>query len=242
MQSSRSFSPLKFGISTVTGAGMRGKRGHPAWYHAARSERNRRAKALPGRYDGLVKQLIACATLMTAFSLAGSGQPGSAASLAQVKTVYLLPMSRGMDQYLANRLTHDGVVQVVTDPSKADALLTDALGEAFEAKVKELYPEAKPVVAPAKPDEKKKEANEPPAGAKPDELDLKSSGPAHATVPARSRGTIFLVKRGTGEVLWSAYNDPAIRLPKDLNRTAGKIADGLKKAISPASPSTPGGK
>jgi hypothetical protein len=105
-----------------------------------------------------------------------------------------------------------------------------------------LYPAAKPVVVPAKPDEKKKEVNEPPADAKKDELELKSSGPEHAPSPARSRGTIFLVKRGTGEVLWSAYNDPAIRRPKDLNRTAGKIADGLKRAISPASPTTPAGK
>jgi hypothetical protein len=189
-----------------------------------------------------VKQLIACATLMTAFSLSGMGQAAGAASLSQVKTVYLLPMSHGMDQYLANRLTHGGVVQVVTDPSKADALLTDSLGETFEAKMKELYPEAKPVVVPAKPDDKKKEVKEPPADAKKDELELKSSGPEHAPVAARSRGTIFLVKRGTGEVLWSTYNDPAIRRPKDLNRTAGKIADGLKKAISPASPTTPAGK
>lgn len=179
---------------------------------------------------------------MTAFSLAGMGQPASAAPLAQVKTVYILPMSRGMDQYLANRLTHGGVLQVVTDPSKADALLTDHLGAAFEAKVKELYPEVKPVVAPAKPDDKKKEAGEPPAGAKDDELSIKSTGDEHREVLARSRGTIFLVKRGTGEVLWSVYEDPAIRQPKDLNRTAGKIADGLKKAISPASPTTPAGK
>jgi hypothetical protein len=136
---------------------------------------------------------------------------------------------------------------VVTDPLKADALLTDHLGETFEAKVRELYPEAKPVAAPVnpdekKPDEKKKDVKEPPAEAKQDEMELKSSGPEHAPVAARSRGTIFLVKRGTGEVLWSAYNDPAIRQPKDLNRTAGRIADGLKKAISPVSPSTPGGK
>ena len=189
---------------------------------------------------------------MTASSLAGIGQVGSATSLAQVKTVYLLPMSHGMDQYLADRLTHGGVVQVVTDPSKADALLTDHLGESFEAKVKELYPEPKPVAVSVKPDEKKpddqqpddqkKDAKGPEAAAKSDELELKSSGPQHQPVPARSRGTIFLVKRGTGEVLWSAYNDPAIRQPKDLNRTAGKIADGLKKAMSPASPTTPGGK
>ncbi len=53
-------------------------------------------------------------------------------------------MSHGMDQYLANCLTREKVVQVSTDPLKADALLTDHLGAAFDASVKELYPEPKP--------------------------------------------------------------------------------------------------
>ena len=84
---------------------------------------------------------------MAVFSAAAIAQSGNAAALAQVKTVYILQMSRGMDQYLAHRLTKGGVVQVVTDPSKADALLTDHLGAGFEASVKDLYPEAKPAAA-----------------------------------------------------------------------------------------------
>ena len=233
---------MKFGISTVTGAGMRDKRKHPAWYHAALGEGSAWASAGPGRYDGLVKQLTGCATLMAVFSLVGVGQSGSPASLAQVKTVYLLPMSHGMDQFLANRLTRGGVVQVATDASKADALLTDHLGAAFEASVKELYPEAKPAVAPAKTDDEQKEASEPAAEAKPDQPEMKSTGGAGPSLPIRSRGMVFLVKRGTGEVLWSAYHEPSIRRPKELDRTAGKIAEGLKKAMTPASPTTPGGK
>jgi hypothetical protein len=197
---------------------------------------------VPGGYDGLVKQLIACATLMTVYSLAGSGQSGNAASLAQVKTVYILPMSRGMDQYLANRLTRGGVFQVATDASKADALFTDHVDAAFGASLKELYPEAKPVVEPAKSADKPKEGKESAAGAKPDEPEVKLSGEDRPPVVARSRGTVFLVKRGTGEILWSVYNDPSIRRPKDLDRIAGKIVDALKKSMTPASPTTPGGR
>ena len=34
-------------------------------------------------------------------------------------------MGSGMDQYLANQLTNAGIFEVVTDPKKADAILTD---------------------------------------------------------------------------------------------------------------------
>ena len=39
--------------------------------------------------------------------------------------------ARGLDQYLANRLTDDHIFQVVTDPKQADAVFTDRIGEAF---------------------------------------------------------------------------------------------------------------
>ncbi len=64
----------------------------------------------------------------------------AAADLANVHTVYVLKMSQGLDQYLANRLTNDHVFQVVTDPRLADALLTDRIGESFQAKLEELFP------------------------------------------------------------------------------------------------------
>lgn len=183
---------------------------------------------------------------MAVFSLAGIAQSGKAAALAQVKTVYLLPMAHGMDQYLANRLTHGGVLQVVTDPLKADALLTDHLGESYEAMVKELYPQAKPAPAPAK-DDGEKDATTPeseakPDGkpdAKPDPPELKSSGAERPPTPSRNRGMVFLVKRDTSEVLWSAYRDPSVRKPKDLNGVAGKLAKDLKKAMTPAAPAAP---
>ena len=49
-----------------------------------------------------------------------------------------------MDQFLANQLTTDGVLQVVTDPQRADTILTDRIGEPLESKFKELYPPPPP--------------------------------------------------------------------------------------------------
>src|SRR5215467_8353864 len=75
------------------------------------------------------------------------------ADLAGVHKVYLLPMSRGLDQYLANRLTSDHVFLVVTDPKQADALLTDRIGEGFETQYDNLYPKPEPP-KPPKPETK----------------------------------------------------------------------------------------
>jgi hypothetical protein len=43
----------------------------------------------------------------------------SAAGVGDVKTVYLIPISNGLDQYLAVQLTTGAVLQVVVDPQKA---------------------------------------------------------------------------------------------------------------------------
>src|SRR5437868_8094324 len=56
-----------------------------------------------------------------------------------VKTVYILPMAGGLDQYLALQLTAGGVLQVVTDPKKADAVLTDAIGARLEESLTAIY-------------------------------------------------------------------------------------------------------
>jgi hypothetical protein len=44
-------------------------------------------------------------------------------NLSGVHSVYLLPMSRALDPYLANRLTNQRVFQVVTDSKLADAVV-----------------------------------------------------------------------------------------------------------------------
>ncbi|MBS1854098.1 MAG: hypothetical protein JST11_01930 [Acidobacteria bacterium] len=73
----------------------------------------------------------------------------SAADLSAVHNVYLLKMSKGFDQYLANRLTNGKIFQVVTDPKMADAIFTDQIGEGFEAKLKGLFPPPEDATAEA---------------------------------------------------------------------------------------------
>ncbi len=77
--------------------------------------------------------------------------------LKQVTAVYILAMGNGEDQFLANQLTSSGVFQVVTDPKKADAILTDRVGEPFEKKLDELYPPPPPPAPVKKDDAVKKE-------------------------------------------------------------------------------------
>ena len=61
------------------------------------------------------------------------------AQVLGVKTVYVLPMAGGLDQYLALQLTSEGVLRVVTDPQKADAILTDGIGARLEENLTELF-------------------------------------------------------------------------------------------------------
>ena len=63
-----------------------------------------------------------------------------ATDLSTVHTVYLLKMSRGLDQFLASRLTSDHVFRVVTDPKLADTVFTDQIGEGFEMKQRRQIP------------------------------------------------------------------------------------------------------
>src|SRR5262245_17416748 len=78
----------------------------------------------------------------------------SAGDLAEVRNVYLLKMPKGFDQYLANQLTNGKVFQVVTDPKLADAIITDQIGENFQAKMDELYPPPEPPKEEKEPAEK----------------------------------------------------------------------------------------
>lgn len=136
-----------------------------------------------------------------------------AAGLGDVKTVYLLPMSGGLDQYLASQLTTESVLQVVTDPQKADAVLTDHLGQTFEQSLTDLY------------------------GAKSKEKDAEPAEDKGATFAKsgmqgkRGRGTIFLVNRRTHDVLWSVYELPKDNRPEGLKRSAGRITEKLARTI-----------
>jgi hypothetical protein len=139
----------------------------------------------------------------------------SAAGLGDIKAVYLLPMSNGLDQYLAQQLTAGAVLQVVTNPRAADAVLTDHLGETFEQSLTDLYG-AKP-----KADDKAGEASE----------DKGAPFARSGMQGKRGRGTIFLVNRRTHEVLWSVFELPKDNRPAGLRHSAGRISDQLAKSI-----------
>src|SRR5208337_4611798 len=82
------------------------------------------------------------------------------AELSGVHTVYVLSMSKGLDQYLANRLANDHLFQVVTDPKRADAFLTDRIGESLQSKLEEIFPPPVPEKpAPVEKEEKASKAS-----------------------------------------------------------------------------------
>ena len=137
-----------------------------------------------------------------------------AADFRGVKTVYLLPMANGLDQYLASRLTSDSVFQIVTDPKKADAVLTDHVGESFERSLDDLYGTT------VKDEDKDKKNGDNGAGSF-----------ARVGGGQRSRGTYFLVERHTRDVLWSDQEIPKDNTVKETRRIADRIASRLAKAL-----------
>jgi hypothetical protein len=126
--------------------------------------------------------------------------------LADAKTVYLLPMPGGLDQYLAVRLSQESTFTVVTKAESAELVFTDQLSANLE---KSLAEEAQ-----TKPDEK--------SFARPNTRSF-----------TRSKGTIFLVDRKTGNVVWSTIEQPKSSQPDDLNTAATHIVNRLNKARSP---------
>lgn len=142
--------------------------------------------------------------LLFAASLVAAG-----ANLGDVKTVYLLPMPNGLDQYLAIRLTTGSILQVVTDPQKADAIFTDHIGTGLEETLAGLYGE--------KPKDKDKD-------------EFGSSKPNLPTV-ARGRGAIFLVDRKTRDVLWADNERPKNSTAEEIERAADRIAGKLAKSV-----------
>lgn len=153
--------------------------------------------------------------------LMGFAQAGDVAhpELAEIKTVYLLPMTYSLDQFLAVRLTKGGVVQVVTDPKLADAIISDYIGAGLEDKLKTLYGDKK--IEPPKDDKDAKDKD------KDDKRDQSFAGSSAGA--ARSKGAVFLLDRKTRSVLWSDYVRPKNSQPVELNKVADKVAAQLEK-------------
>jgi hypothetical protein len=149
------------------------------------------------------------------------------ADLPDVRSVYLMPMARGLDQYLANRLTNERVFQVVADPKLADAVFSDRIGEAFQWQLETLLPpEPKPV-------EKEAKEEEPRGRELPTETVNRLSNPSLNSSFGRGKGTIFLVDLKSRQVVWSVFEPARGTAAADLDRTASAIVSRLKKDLAP---------
>jgi hypothetical protein len=137
--------------------------------------------------------------------------PASSAGLKDVHAVYLMPMSGGLDQLLAVRLTQGALFEVVTDPGKADAVFTERIGGNFETAFKELY-EPKP-------------SKEDKAG-----VDADFTRPSSKPM-ARNKGSLFLVDRKSGSVIWSTYQKPPSSGVPNLHNLANQIGAKLEKDL-----------
>ncbi len=174
------------------------------------------------------------------FLLCGSAVLLCGADLGSVKTVYVMPMARGFDQYLASRLASDHVFQIVTDPKLADAVLTDRIGEAFQIRLESFSPspkEAEPQEPekPVKPESKDEKDATPKAVVAFTEPVNKLENPALTSSFGRGKGTIFLVEAKSREVIWSTFDPSKSNTVKELNRTASDIVSRLKKDLNPKS-------
>jgi hypothetical protein len=128
--------------------------------------------------------------------------------------VYVMPMAGGLDQHIADWLTREHVMAVVTDPGMADVVLTDRLGEAFEQKLTQIHP----------PKTEKTDTKNDSAG--------NGGGPHAAFRSTVARGTLFLVDVNTRHVLWSDHEKPPAASDASLNRAAEQIAKKLQKSLS----------
>ena len=109
------------------------------------------------------------------------------------------------------KIAASGVFQVVTDPMKADAVISDHVGESFERSLDDLYGTT------AKDPEKKDDPN--------------TVTFARVGGGQRSRGTYFLVDRHTRAVLWSDQELPKDNTVKETRRVAERIANRLAKTL-----------
>lgn len=144
------------------------------------------------------------------------------AQLPGVHQVYVMPMAGGLDQYLAEWLTREHVVQVVADPKAADAVLTDRLGEAFEEKLSQIHPAEAP--RSAAPDAKSDAKD----GKKEESAGL-GAAPHNTFRSSVDRGTLFLVDARTRQVLWSDYEKPERVTASNMNREAERVVRKLRQ-------------
>jgi hypothetical protein len=152
--------------------------------------------------------------------------------LKEIRAVYVMPMSRGLDQYVASRLTRSQALQVVTDAALADAVFTDHLGEGLKRELDQLFPQA-PAVGSAEEKERPRGKEAGPAIEASEEIAM--GAPKPVSTFSRSRGTVFLVDRGR-RVVWSFYRIPKNSTPQEMDRLAEALVKQLMKDLNRSAP------
>lgn len=139
-----------------------------------------------------------------------------AAELGSVQKVYVMPMSSGLDQHLADQIARHNLFTVVVDPKQANAIWTERIDAGFFQSLNEIFPPPQS----EKDKEKKK-----------DESLESADKPPTRGAWGRTRGTIFLVGVGSRQVLWSTFLKMEDNSPKGLHRTAQDIVKNLKRDL-----------
>jgi hypothetical protein len=154
------------------------------------------------RFLGIISATVLCSLIFASDSRLSPG----------FRTVYILEMTDALDQHLANRISSGHVLWVVLDPASADAVLTDSVDGAFWTWMQRTY--------------------SPTAGAA--GTGHSGDGTTVRDVPLGTshRGTVFLVDPRKRLVLWSTHEPPRDTSPVELDRTAARIANELKAALS----------
>ena len=149
-----------------------------------------------------LSQMLFCAAIAASFA---------AAEVPGVQAVYVMPMANRLDQFLASKLTEEKALTIVADPKRADAVLTDKLGEAFEQQLDRIYPV------------------EGATAAKESGLESEIERPVRLFQSGSARGNVFLVDVKTRQVIWSTYERPKNTTADQMHKTAGKIVDQFQK-------------
>jgi hypothetical protein len=151
-------------------------------------------------------------------------------ALTTLRTVYLLPLPNGFDQYLANHLARTGAFEVVVDAALADAVITAQLGETFEEKLKELYP---------RPEDEAGDAEDAEASGAATSDRREYANFMRGSSFSRGKGNVFVVDPRARRVIWSTWLPPRSTAARDLDRTARSVVkrleDDLKKQTAPGS-------
>ena len=155
-----------------------------------------------------------------------SAEPAPHPQLSQIHKVYLLAMGGGLEQYLANQLTAKGVLEVVTDPKLADAVLSENIGPDFEARLNELLPPQR-APEPAPDVKKAKDKDKDKAG----DVEYMTSATLRTSSFSRGRGNLFLVDLKSRSVVWSTHSVPKFRTADEYDRTSAKMAEALARDL-----------